>query len=108
MCLKVWDTVGLRLTRIPLESTGRDPRISADGRYIVSMGSYADEDGFYWDIFEAPSGPRILRAELSDKTYMHHAAFSPGGRFVADGGDHNVRLWNLASGELVPAPLGLS
>lgn len=81
-------------------------QISPDGRHIVSMSYYDDRLPRVWDITGTFSEPRALEVTgQGDSSYRNpRVAFSPDGRFVADHGSRDVRLWDLATGALIPVP----
>lgn len=104
-----WQTADLQPMHILLEAAGAEPQISPDGRFVVGTSHYANQESFFWDLSEDPFKPRALaESQSDDSSYRTRPVFSPDGRFVADHGNRDIRLWNLTGGALIPVPLGTS
>ncbi|MEV4116097.1 helix-turn-helix domain-containing protein [Nonomuraea sp. NPDC049695] len=89
--VRLWDlrTSVLSGHSSPVQSLAASP----DGRLLVA-GSY--RTARVWDI-AAPGGPVPLATVAGHTDNITAAAFHPGGRLLATGGqDRTVRLWNLS------------
>jgi WD40 repeat protein/serine/threonine protein kinase/tetratricopeptide (TPR) repeat protein len=96
--LQVWDAVtGQRVNGYLATGTTRiNTRISPDGRRALAVSN----SGSVYDILRFSGSVHTLRHSLN----LTCAVFSPDGRCVLGGEDGNARLWDAATGELLPTP----
>jgi WD40 repeat protein len=69
-------------------------RLSRDGAYLISITTANRAD-------RIPVDPAQFSATLNWDDYFDAAAFSPDGRYVAEGVANSVRLWDTETGEMV-------
>ncbi|KZT38410.1 WD40 repeat-like protein [Sistotremastrum suecicum HHB10207 ss-3] len=84
------------------ERHGHGSEISPDGRYIVSLL----QDGVIL-LWEDVEDQWQLKCEFQGHTeWVLSAAFSPDcSRLVTAGGDHTIRIWDIATGQGLGTPL---
>ncbi len=69
-------------------------RLSLDGGYVVTMTNAFRAD-------RVPIDTNDLTNTLVWQDYFQSVAFSPDGRYLAEGVDDDVRLWDTETGEMV-------
>src|SRR5262249_39931872 len=91
--------------RCRCEPVGKGPRpeclcFSPDGKVLAVAVAWAPVQ-----LFDADTGKELPRLAGSQVGLFAALAFSPGGKPLAVGSGHGVRLWDLATGkELLPSP----
>ncbi|MGK7928529.1 MAG: WD40 repeat domain-containing protein [Spirulina sp.] len=95
--IKVWDLQTGALKRTLQSDSGEieSLAIAPDGKTVVS-GS-GDRMVRIWDM-TANQAPKILKGHITQD--ISHVAISADGQAIASGGYDEIKIWNLATGEL--------
>jgi WD40 repeat protein len=101
--IRLWDIATGKALQV---LTGRDSgaacsvAFSPDGKALASVGQ--NREVVLWDVATGKKVRALPEASSPESsTKITTLAFSPDGKLVAGAGDHNIKLWNVASGEVV-------